>query len=152
MSSVDSLKNDTSKIYKSSKGKRLYAAGGISPDYFVPADTSKISLTVAKIYSRSTLADFGYKYYKEHQQEFQSYKNAISFVNAYSIGDNQWKFFEQIAQKDSIVLTDINPKEKTAIEKILKSSLARQLYRTEGYFESINKDDSFIKKALEVIK
>ena len=81
-------KNDTSKVYKSSKGKKLYAAGGISPDYFVPADTSKLSLTIAKIYSRGTLADFGYKYYKTHQQEFTPYKNSISFVRSYSINEN----------------------------------------------------------------
>ena len=152
MSNADSVKNDTTKIYKSSKGKRLYAAGGISPNYFVAADTSKISLTVAKIYSRGTLADFGYKYYKTHQPEFLPYKNSLSFVRSYSISENQWKFFEGIAAKDSISLTTINQKEKTEIQRILKSSIARQLFRTEGYFESINEDDPFIKKALEVIK
>ncbi len=152
MSSADSIKNDTTKIYKSSKGKRLYAAGGISPDYFVAADTSKISLTVAKIYSRGTLADFGYRYYKEHSQEFVTYKNSLSFVRSYSIDEPQWKFFEKMAAKDSIGLTTINTKEKSSIEKILKSSLARQLFRTEGYFESLNEDDPFIKKALEIIK
>ena len=57
-----------------------------------------------------------------------------------------------MAAKDSIGLTTINTKEKSTIEKILKSSLARQLFRTEGYFESLNEDDPFIKKALEIIK
>ena len=152
MTSVDSIKNDTSKIYRSSKGKRLYAAGGISPDYFVAADTSKISLTVAKIYSRGTLADFGYKYYKKHQQEFVPYKNSLSFVRSYTVSEPQWKFFENIAAKDSISLTAVTANEKIAIEKILKASIARQLFRTEGYFESMNEDDAFIKKALQVIK
>ena len=152
MSSADSVKNDTSKVYKSSKGKKLYAAGGISPDYFVPADTSKLSLTIAKIYSRGSLADFGYKYYKTHQQEFIPYKNSISFVRSYSINENQWKYFEGIAAKDSISLSNITVKEKSSIEKILKSSIARQLFRTEGYYESMNEDDAFLKKALEIIK
>lgn len=152
MSSADSVKNDTTKIYKSSKGKKLYAAGGISPDYFIPADTSKLSLTVAKIYSRGTLADFGYKYYKAHQQEFLQYKNSLSFVRTYSIKEPQWKFFEDFASKDSISLLNITAKEKSSIEKILKSSIARQLFRTEGYYESMNEDDAFIKRALEIIK
>ncbi len=152
MSTADSVKNDTTKIYKSSKGKKLYAAGGISPDYFVAADTSKISLTIARIYSRGTLADFGYKYYKAHQQELLLYKNSMSFVRSYSINENQWKFFEGIAAKDSISISAIQQKEKTEIQRILKSSIARQLFRTEGYFESINEDDPFIRKALEVIK
>jgi carboxyl-terminal processing protease len=73
-------------------------------------------------------------------------------VRGFSINQSQWKFFEQMATKDSISLTAINTKEKATIEKILKSSIARQLFRTEGYFESLNEDDPFIKKALEIIK
>ena len=95
---------------------------------------------------------FGYKYYKAHQQEFISYKNSLSFVRTYSIKEPQWKFFEDFASKDSISLLNITAKEKSSIEKILKSSIARQLFRTEGYYESMNEDDTFIKKALEIIK
>lgn len=152
MTSVDSVKNDTTKIYKSSKGKKLYAAGGISPDYFVPADTSKLSLTVSKIYSRGTLQDFGYKYYKQHPQEFSGYKNSLQFVRSYKIAAPQWNFFTELAAKDSITVNAIGEKEKIFIEKILKSSIARQLYRAEGYYESVNEDDDFIKKALEILK
>ncbi len=152
MSSADSIKNDTTKIYKSAKGKKLFAAGGISPDYFVAADTSKISLALAKIYSRGTLADFGYKYFKEHQQELVRYKNSLSFVQSFNASEPEWKFFERLAGKDSISLTAISAKDKIAIEKLLKSSIARQLFRTEGYFESINEDDAFIRKAMEILK
>ena len=152
MTSADSVKNDTSKIYRSSKGKKLFAAGGISPDYFVAADTSKLSLIVAKVYSRGTLADFGYRYYKQFPQEFSGYKNALQFVRSYTIGAAQWNFFANLASKDSISLVSISEKEKVFLQKFLKSSIARQLYRAEGYYESVNEDDRFIKKALEVLK
>ena len=152
MITADSVKNDTSKIFKSQKGKKLFGAGGISPDFFVAADTNKMSITIAKIYSRGTLADFGYRYYKDHQTAFTGYKNAMQFAQNFIVKDNEWKYFEALAAKDSIPLNTVTPKEKTIIEQVLKSSLARQLFHTEGYYETVNENDNFIKKALEVLK
>ena len=152
MFTADSVKNDTTKIYKSQKGKKLFGGGGISPDFFVAADSGKMSMAIAKIYSRGTLSDFGYRYYKDHLNEFSGYKNAKQFVQNFTVNDGEWKYFETIAAKDSIALNSITGKEKMLIEQILKASLARQLFHTEGYYETLNKNDNFIKKALEVVK
>jgi carboxyl-terminal processing protease len=152
MISADSVKNDTTKIYKSKSGKVLYGGGGISPDYFVAADTNRLSATLAKIYSRGTLADFGYKYFKVHQPELSTYKTPTAFVKGFNISEADWVFFTGLAAQDSIAVSNISPKEKVLITGILKSSVARQVFRTEGYFEAINTDDNYIKKALEVLK
>ncbi len=152
MISADSVKNDTTKIYKSKAGKVLYGGGGISPDYFVAADTNRLGITLAKIYSRGTLADFGYKYFKAHQSELGTYKTPTAFIKGFNITDADWAFFTGLAAQDSIAVSNISPKEKTMITGILKSSVARQVFRTEGYFEAINTDDNYIRKALEVLK
>ena len=152
MITADSVKNDTSKIYRSQKGKKLFGGGGISPDVFVAADTAKLSLTIAKIYSRGTLSDFGYRYYKTHQKDFEVYKNPKQFAQNFSVTTDEWKYFESLATKDSITLTNISVKEKEMVEEVLKASLARQIFRAQGYFETINKKDSFIIKALDLIK
>jgi carboxyl-terminal processing protease len=152
MVTADSVKNDTSKIYRSQKGKKLFGGGGITPDFFIPADTGKLSLSIAKIYSRGTLADFGYRYYKNHQSEFSVFKNSMQFAKNFEIKDAEWKYFEALALKDSISVNSVTPKEKESIEKVLKASLARQIFRTAGYYETINSNDDFIRKALTVIK
>ncbi len=151
MISADSVKNDTSKIYYSQAGKRLFGNGGISPDHFIAADTSRLSLTTAKIYSRGTLNDFGYKYYKLNAADLSQYKTATQFIQSYSISQNDWKYFEALALQDSIPLKTITPKEKTFIEGVLKSSIARQLFRNAGFYEALNEKDKFIMKALEIM-
>ena len=41
MTSADSMKVDTSVVYYTVKGRRMYGGGGIIPDVFVPIDTTK---------------------------------------------------------------------------------------------------------------
>jgi carboxyl-terminal processing protease len=152
MMTVDSVKNDTTKLYKSQAGKKLFGGGGISPDYFVAADTGKIGNISAKIYAKGTLDDFGYKYFKQHKEALAQYKTAPQFIKAYNLSENDWKYFETLAAKDSIQINKITTKEKTFIQGILKSFIARQLFKSEGYFEAINADDKYILKAIEVLK
>ncbi len=152
MSSADSVKNDTAKVFRTPAGKKLYGRGGISPDYFIAADTSRISLTTARIYSRGVLNDFGYKYTRMHAQELSQYKSPAQFIHSFNISEDSWKYFETLAQQDSILIAGITPKEKSQLEDILKSSVARQLFHTEGYFETLNEKDDCLKKALELLK
>lgn len=152
MTIADSVKNDTSKIFKTVGGKKIYGGGGITPDIFVSADTTKMGYYTAIVFSKNLLNSFGYKYYVANPGLAGKYKSADEFVGSFNISETDWKFFENTLAKDSISLTGISAKEKLFLEKMLKSSIARQLYRTEGYFESINKDDSILVKALEVLK
>jgi carboxyl-terminal processing protease len=152
MISADSVKNDTTKIYKSVKGKKLYGGGGINPDYFIAADTGRIGVTSAKIYSRGILNDFGYKYFISHRSRLSAYKNASAFIKTFSVGEQEWSYFKSFAEKDSVSLNNITPKEKNFITGMMKSSIARQLFRAEGYFEALNAEDPFIKKSLEITK
>jgi carboxyl-terminal processing protease len=152
MVTADSVKNDTSKVYKSQAGKKLYGGGGITPDYFVAADTGNIGQLSAKLYLKGSLNDFGYKYYRLNTQALSPYKTTTQFVQNFKLTQNDWQYFESLALKDSINLKAIKPSEKTFIEQVLKSSIARQLFKTEGYNAVLNENDACIKKAIEIIK
>ena len=81
----------------------------------------------------------------------QQYKSSEDFILAFTISETDWKFFEQMAAKDSINLSGIALKEKQFLSKSLKTSIARQLFRTEGYYKAMNAVDNNIKKALEIL-
>lgn len=152
MANADSVKNDTTKLYKSQAGKKLYGAGGITPDFFVAADTANIGSTSTKLYLKGSINDFGYKYYKLNTQSLAPYKTVAQFVLQFKLSQNDWQYFETLAIKDSINIKSIKPLEKTFIEQILKSSIARQLFKAEGYTAVLNEHDACIKKALEILK
>lgn len=148
---ADSVKNDSSKIYKTHAGKKIYGGGGISPDYFVAADTSRFGLMTAKAYTKGLISDFGYKYFLANQLLTVKYKTAPEFARSFIITEPDWEFFKQMASKDSLGFNDITDTEKKYLFKALKTSIARQGWRNEGYFEVTNTEDKTVKKAMEII-
>jgi carboxyl-terminal processing protease len=152
MVSEDSSKNDTTKIFLSKAGKKIYGGGGISPDYFVGSDTSRMDPLTAKLYVKGLLTDFGYLYYLKNPGLTSTYKTSKHFLNSFSLTENDWLYFQQLAARDTINISGISAAEKKYLLKALKSSLARQLFRTEGYLEVMNADDKSMLKALEILK
>jgi carboxyl-terminal processing protease len=62
-----------------------------------------------------------------------------------------WAYFSNMALKDSVEMDKITGQEKKFLQRYLKLSLARQLWRNEGYYEVLNAEDEAIKKAVEVL-
>ena len=56
-----------------------------------------------------------------------------------------------LATKDSAHSEPTSAAEKTDFINRIKSSIARQLWRNEGFFEVINTSDEMIKKAIELL-
>lgn len=149
---ADSIKYDSSKLYKTHGGKTIYGGGGISPDFFVAADTGKLGFTVLKAYNKGLINDFGYKYYLANPSLRNRFTSIGAFSGSFTISDSDWKFFEQMSEKDSVNMTAITDAEKQYLVKMLKTSVARQLWRNQGYFEVSNADDKTVLKAKEILQ
>ncbi len=148
---ADSVKNITGKMYKTPSGKKVYGGGGITPDYFIGADTGKMSNTIVSIYEKGLINTYGYKYYLLNTSILQSYRSPEEFAKSFQLSEENWKLFESISIADSIDVKGLNEKEKLYLNKSLKTSIARQLWRNEGYFEVSNKEDNAVKKAIELL-
>jgi carboxyl-terminal processing protease len=150
--SLDSIKNDTTKTYKTMHGKTVYGGGGITPDVFIPFDTSDFSLSMSKIYLSGTIGDFAYMYYVQNKKRLSVYKTITDFDKQFLFTEDDWKLFTTAIAKDSIAVNNISPKEKAAITLRIKSSIAREIWRSEGFYETMNTGDDGINKALNILK
>jgi carboxyl-terminal processing protease len=151
VSSADSVRNDTTKVYTTSNGKKVYGGGGITPDVFVPIDTAYFSATMSQIYLKGTIGDFAYNYYLRNEAALKAFKTPAEFIKSFSFSEQDWSNFLQEASNDSISVSVITPREKNDLLVRIKSSIARQLWRNEGYYEVLNTQDKAIEKALEVL-
>jgi carboxyl-terminal processing protease len=143
---------DTQKYYTLIKKRVVYGGGGIMPDIFIPFDTTRFSNVITSMYARNTLTDYAYEYYMAHEGDFKQYKNAGEFASRFELSDAVFNDFKNFAAKDSIRgLENIHPHDAAEIKTRLKALLARQVWSYDGYYETMNKDDEMLKKAVEVL-
>jgi len=149
---ADSIKNDTTKIYKTKAGKTVYGGGGITPDYFIALDTSGFSKNSAMVYSKGTIGNFAYHFYLRNLTTLKKFKTPVDFVKGFSFSEEDWKYFVQAAAADSADLSRVPANEKNDLVNRIRSTIARQLWRNEGFFEVMNTHDDAVKRSLEILK
>jgi carboxyl-terminal processing protease len=152
----DSVLADTSKLtngkkFKTKNGKIVLEGGGIAPDYFIAGDPARLGNTTAKLFSRGLLNTYGYKFAIDHADLLKQFKTPAEFSRSFSISDSSWKYFIGKAQRDTIDLINISAAEKNFLVKTFKLSVARQLWRHEGYFNVFNKEDPMVTKAIDLL-
>jgi len=131
--------------------RTVYGGGGITPDIFIGFDTSTFSRNTTALYVDGTLNRFVYAYYIQHLPVFQNFKGPADFITGFHDEEGLWRSLTTYAAKDTVNLASIPAKEKDVLKHRLKALMARQIWRTEGYYEVSNAYDPVVGKALEVI-
>lgn len=131
------------------KKRPVYAGGGIEPDIFVPLDTSN-NETFA-IRTRSTIPQFVYDYYGNHQSEFAGIKDVNDFVS-YQLPDAVFAAFkDHVKQELGFIDQRLLNRDRAELEIFIKAYIARQRWGVESFYPVIQQSDLMLKKALEVI-
>lgn len=148
----DTSSNHSGPSYKTPKGRTVYGGGGITPDIFIPFDTTGFSRPVYELFNKQTFSQFIYTYYIQRRSYFSQFKNPADFAQRFDQVDAAWNDLVDFAAKDSVQLKGLNGRDKQEVEKRIKTWLARQLWRMPGYFEVNNANDTMVKRALEELK
>lgn len=150
------VKGDTSKpsgkAYKTPAGRTVYGGGGITPDVFVPFDTTHMEPELLKMYYKGTIGNFVYQYYMQNQHYFDAMKSAMQLADSFIPGEKEWSALAGYARRDTVDLARVSAKGKTDVLKRIQVLMARQIWRSEGYFEVSNRRDETVQKALEGLK
>jgi len=148
---ADTSKNN-GKVYKTPKGHLVYGGGGITPDVFVPFDTLAMSGEMLKLFTSGTLNNFIYTYYVSHKSELSAYKKPSQLGQSFQSTETMFNQLKQFAQADSIDFSKFSPRDKEYLQKRIPGLMARQIWRTQGYYEVANATDNFVQKAVEAMK
>jgi carboxyl-terminal processing protease len=106
MTSADSMKVDTTSVFYTMKGRRVYGGGGIIPDVFVPIDTTKATKFYLDCNRKATSVRFA-------SAMFDKYKGTLSQIDDFSrlstwldSIDLESQFVKYAADVDGIKTTD----------------------------------------------
>lgn len=150
MLSADSLKShNNGKRFTNSCRDTLFGGDGITPNVFVPFDTSHSQQKILRLLNNSHFSSFVYGYYLQNKQKIEQFRSA----NEYTAGFNSGDMWTSLLNKtnDSFKLKTIGAAEKDMIQQRLKALLARYRWRNSGFYQVLNSEDPVVKKALEVV-
>ena len=151
----DSIHQNKKEIYKTLiKGRTVYGGGGITPDIFMPLDTSMYNPFVSEVYGLSLMQEFSYNYYTSHQSEFSKYTSVVNFKDNFKVDDYLYKQFTGYClahgvEKEAATFSE---KSKTFLSNKIKAYLAKQKWRTDGFYRIVADNDDIIQRALLELK
>ena len=147
----DSIKIDNSLKFYTHEGREVYGGGGISPDYFIPLDTTGRSDWLFNVLAENMINSFIFDYIDLHRKELSKYSSAAEFDNKFKIDECIFDNFVEISKEKGIngSASEIEIS-KDWINMRIKALIARQLWNDEGFYRAINNDDRMILKALDL--
>ncbi len=140
------------KAFKTASGRLVYGGGGITPDIFMPFDTTAQPKPILEMYMKGTINTFIYNYYRANKNMFQNAASPEAFSKQHVAGEQDWQALQALANKDSIDISKVPAIAKADLLTKLTAYLAREKWRSEGFFEVANQTDPMVKKALDVLK
>ncbi len=143
--------HDSTPYYTMRLKRTVYAGGGINPDYFVAIDTSFSSMFLTDVVSNALIGKFAYEYLDQNRKAITAIPSLKIYVDAYQINDAAFDQFLLFTKKNGIEApsNDEVKRSKEFIKLQLKALIARQIWRDQGYYSVIQKDDKSIQLALK---
>ena len=102
MTSADSMKVDTTAVYYTVKGRRVYGGGGIIPDVFVPMDTTKATKFYINCNKKATPLRFAsatFDKYKSSLSKIDDFEQIEKYLESIDLGA---QFLDYAAKVDGI--------------------------------------------------
>ena len=81
----DSIKIADSLKFYTHEGREVFGGGGISPDYFIPLDTTGRSDWLYNVLAENMINTFVFDYVDAHKKELNKYKSAAEFDDKFKI-------------------------------------------------------------------
>lgn len=150
----DSVEVSKGKKYYTRINQRLvYGGGGIMPDYFVPIDTIGYSDYYRDLITHGILNRFVLNYVDVHRSKFESlYKDFNVFYDGFVVDDTIIHTLIDEGTKAKIS-SDVNELDESMLmlKAQIKALIARNLWTSSEYFQSINQSTEVYNKAIEIL-
>lgn len=149
--SSDSIKQNDSLVFKTAKGRIVYGGGGITPDFFVPVDSSSNSAYLFKLFSTNSMQEFTVKYANENKATLEA-MGLAQFRASFEVTNQVLDALVANGEKNGLKYSKEGfIKSKERIKILTKAYIARGVWDNQGYYPIVNMQDDIFLKALEVV-
>ncbi|MDZ4751793.1 MAG: S41 family peptidase [Flavobacteriales bacterium] len=153
LTSADSVLINDSLKYRTPGGRIVYGGGGITPDVFVPLDTSLFSGAVSEVLYSGVLRKFCFDYVDANRRSLEKYADGKAFTLKFSVTDAIYKALLAAAEKEKIKTAELmKPRIREHLQLFVKGEIGRNLFTDNVRQQIVIQQDQDFRKALKVIK
>ena len=149
--SQDSIKHEGPE-YHTSVGRTVFGGGGITPDIFVPEDTSALTSYYKQAAQSGLILQYAYTYTDNNRQklnEFPTSDQMENYLKRQNIVDKFATYADQHGLKRRNIMIQ---KSHKLLEQYLVSRIVYNMLNEDAWTQYINKDDPTVGEALRVMK
>lgn len=126
---ADSIKNNPKMRFKTKGGRLVYGGGGVTPDIFVPRDTSHITKYLLELYGKNILREYALSYANTNRKTLEK-QPFSAFLNSFSITDTMLEEVKKLAGSSEIKFNAAEfGRSKEFIKLQIKANIARHIWQ-----------------------
>ena len=149
--SLDSIKH-TGPEYYTTGGRTVYGGGGITPDIFVPEDTTDFTTYYREATYSGLILQFGYDYTDQNRQKLSEFEDEEALVK-YLKRQNIVEKFAQYADSRGLKRRNLMiQRSHRLLEDFIMSRIVYIMLDEQARLQYLNHDDPAVKEALRIMK
>lgn len=144
---------DSLKAYTLTNNRIVYGGGGITPDVFIPIDTTYYSDYYRDMIRTSTIISFMVGYTDRNRRSLlRKYRTFDRFNSEFTFDAETIEALKEAGERNSVKFDetqyDISAPEML---RVMKGLVARDLWDMNEYYRVVNQEDHAIDKALSIL-
>jgi carboxyl-terminal processing protease len=151
----DSIKSNQKLKFKTKGGRTVYGGGGITPDIFVPQDTSYYTTYLVEMFSKNIFREYSLNYTVSNTAKIQT-MGFDNYLKNFQVDEKMLADVKSLGTKNQVRFSEKDyVKSKAFIKTHVKALIARNIWKnneksglTNEFYQIINQDDSMIKIGL----
>ena len=142
--------SDTTQFYTKLEKRIVFGGGGITPDVFIPLDTTYLNDSYISL--RQVLPQYIYRYAEENANDLRE-MSLEKLRDDFVVDENMLNDFIKFGEENGAKIDPADfDKIKENVKLLLKARLARNLYKEDGFYTIWNDSDEVVKAAMRALK
>lgn len=142
----DSIKKIDSLKYRTIKGRTVYGGGGVTPDVFVPYDTTGNSALLYSVLKENLLSNYATQMWPTHKVKGETIMETIRWVNGLDLRND----FKNYCKLNGVEWSDNEWKiSGDFISKALKARIVKVRHKDSGYYRYLAITDHEVISAIQ---
>ena len=146
----DSIPQDGEQ-YHTSLGRTVYGGGGITPDIFIPEDTTGLSSYYKEAVFTGLIRQFAFAYTDEHREQlnrFETMQEMEKFLRRENLLERFARFGEEHDLKRRNLMLQ---KSRLLFERNILGTIIYNAREMQDYLQFLNEDDPTVLRAIQVL-